>query len=276
LTGNGRSNQEEGEFFGYDWLQGSQLYLMDISWNLPMYGPISPDAPPMRITFREYWPSRQLLDTQFAEWTNAEGVVQVIKQPAYAIYDTASFLSTFERYFSSMQPAIEAWIFHRVRDDEIAMLTYREVMRVRSLKPNGPTNLLDLVMRIQCLSVVSQGYGTIATPNIPGVNEYDFGKMGRSTYEAYDRTSRDRPLTNAITHQMDVAALKYLKKLEGLCHKELKRQMFKAGTKPWYEVFLALYVLFWNMEYIHHGAKKYIMAKNGTVSSAPLCGITKY
>lgn len=266
IPGNGRSNQEEGEFFGYEWLQGSQLYMMEISWNLPMYGPISHNAPPMCITFREYYPNRQLLDTTVSMWTNDEGAVKVVEQPAYAIYDTASFISTFERYFSSMQPSIEAWIFHRVQDDEIALLTYREVVRVRSMKPNGPNNLLDLVMRIQCLSVVSQGYGTIVTQNIPGVREYDYRKMGRSTYEAYDRNSRDRPLTNAINHQMDVAALKYLKKLEGLCLKELKKQMFKSGTKPWYEVFLALYVLFWNMAYIHHGAKKYIVAKNGTVS----------
>lgn len=264
-TGNGRSNQEEGEFLAYDWIQGTQLYEMEIIWNLPGYGPISMGQP-LRVTFRQYHPQRPLLDTASSVWSNTEGEVKVVEQPPYAIYDTASLLPAFERYFTSLQPVIEGWIFDRIRHDEIATLTYNEVMRVRRLSPAGPRNLLDLVMRIQCLSIVSQGYGTVWSNNIPGIQEYDYGKMGRSSYEVYDRNSRDRPLPGAINHQMDVAALKYMKKLERLCVKELSQQMFKSKIKPWYELFLALYVLFWNMEYIHRGATKYIMSKNGTVS----------
>ncbi|KAF2689292.1 hypothetical protein K458DRAFT_290815 [Lentithecium fluviatile CBS 122367] len=261
---NGRSNQDEGEFFPYDWLQGHRLYTIEMIWNLPGYGPISNNASPMRVSIRRYYPNKQLLDTTMSTWTNCEGDVEIVDQPAYAIYDTALFVPAFERYFSTMQPAIERWIFDRVRTDEIALLTYHEVMRVRSKQPSGTRNLLDLALRVQGLSVVSQGYGSITTPNIPDIREYDYGKMGRSIYEAYDRNSRDRPLTNAMNHQLDVAALKYLKKLEKLLQKELSTKMFQSKIKPWYEVFLALYVIFWNMEYISRGAKKYIMAKNGT------------
>lgn len=260
---NGRSNQEEGEFLVYDWLPDCQLYDMEIMWNLPGYGPIS-NVQPMRITFRQYHPQRPYLDTATNVWSNTDGQIKVIEQPPYAVYDTASLIPLFERYFSQLQPALENWIFDRVRHDEVALLTYNEVMRVRAKQSSETKGLLDLVMRIQCLSVVSQGYGTVWTNNIPGIQEVDFGKMGRSSYEAYDRSSRDRPLPGAINHQMDVAALKYLKKLERLCVKELSAQMFKSKIKPWYELFLALYVLFWNMEYIHRGANRYIISKNGT------------
>lgn len=241
---------------------------MDIQWILPGYGPISSTAPLLRITYREYYPNKNMFDTTVSVWRNVEGSVEVVEQPAYAIYDTAKFMATFEQYFSGMQSDIEGWIFNRVRNDEIAWRTYHEVRRLRDQKPRGPNNLLDLAMRIQCLSVVSQGYGTIVTPNVPGVREYDFGKMGRSTYEAYDRRSRERPLTAAINHQMDVAALKYLRKLEKECAKQLNKQIFSMKTKPWYEIFLALYVLFWNLEYIHSGAERYMSAKSGTVSCA--------
>ena len=263
---NGREQQEEAEFLGYDWRPGSELWEMDILWNLPGYGRI-PNAQPMRIAFRPYSPRRGSLDTATSVWTTKEGDVRAIEQPAYAIYDTINLVSAFERYFSSLQPAIEAWIFDRIQHDEIATHTYQEVFRMRSVHGS---RALDLAMRLQCLSVVSQGYGTVWSNNIPGIQEYDYRHLGRSDYEAYDRNSRDRPLPGAITHQMDVAAVKYLRKLEKLFVKELASLIFKPKIKPWYELFLTFYVIFWNLEYINKGAKGYMKAKNGTVSSRVL------
>lgn len=208
-------------------------------------------------------------------WTNKEGEVKSVHQPAYAIYDTANLVPTFERYFSNLQPAIEEWIFSRIRQDEVAYHTYREVVRMRGVHGS---KALDLAMRLQCLSVVSQGYGSVWSNNIPGIREYDYTRLGRSDYEAYDRKSCDRPLPGAITHQMDVAAVKYLGKLEKQFVKEMTALIFKPRIKPWYELFLAFYVIFWNLEYIHHGAHDYIKSKNGTVSPAMVttdhkCGI---
>jgi hypothetical protein len=246
----------------YDWIHNSQLYEMEIMWNLPGYGQI-PNAQPMRVTFRPYSPRRGSLDVAASVWTNKDGELKSIEQPAYAVYDTANLVPAFERYFSSLQPAIEAWIFTRISQDEVASLTYTEVLRMRSV---SGSKALDLAMRLQCLSVVSQGYGSVWSNNIPGIREYDYRRLGSSDYEAYDRKAYDRPLPGAITHQMDVAAVKYLRKLEKAFVKELAALIFKPKIKPWYELFLAFYVVFWNLEYIHHGAHDYIKSKNGTVS----------
>lgn len=262
-TGNGREHQEEAEFLAYEWVHNSQLYKMELIWNLPGYGPI-PNAPPMCVTFRPYSPRRGSMDVAASVWTNKDGELKTIEQPAYAIYDTADLVPAFERYFSSLQPAIEAWIFTRISQDEVARLTYTEVLRMRSVHGS---KALDLAMRLQCLSVVSQGYGSVWNNNIPGIREYDYRRLGSSDYEAYDRKSYDRPLPGAITHQMDVAAVKYLRKLEKEFVKELAALIFKPKIKPWYELFLAFYVIFWNLEYIHHGANDYIKSKNGTVST---------
>ncbi|OWY44884.1 hypothetical protein AALT_g3749 [Alternaria alternata] len=258
---NGREHQEEAEFLGYDWIHNSQLYEMEIIWNLPGYGPI-PNAQPLRIAFRPYSPTRGSLDVATSVWSNRDGQVPSVEQPAYAIYDTANLVLAYERYFSSLQPAIEEWVFARIRQDEVAYHTYQEVVRMRRVTGS---KALDLAMRLQCLSVVSQGYGSVFSENIPGIREYDYRRLGRSDYEAYDRNSCDRPLPGAITHQMDVAAVKYLRKLEKLFVKELATLIFKPRIKPWYELFLAFYVIFWNLEYIHHGAQDYIKSKNGTL-----------
>jgi hypothetical protein len=263
MIGNGREHQEEAEFLAYDWVHNSQLYEMEIMWNLPGYGPI-PNAQPIRVAFRPYSPRRGSLDVAASVWTNKDGEVKTIEQPAYAIYDTANLVTAFESYFSSLQPAIEAWIFTRITQDEVAHLTYTEVLRMRT---THGSRALDLAMRLQCLSVVSQGYGSVWSPNIPGIREYDYRRLGSSDYEAYDRKTYDRPLPGAITHQMDVAAVKYLRKLEKEFVKELAALIFKPKIKPWYELFLAFYVIFWNLEYIHHGANDYIKSKNGTVSA---------
>lgn len=237
---------------------------MEFIWNLPGTGPIH--TRPMRITIGQYRPKRALLDAVTHEWSTTEGRVRQIQQPPYAVYDTETLVSEFEQYFLVLQPAVEQWIFESVQHDEIAFLTYQEVMRLRSLQPRDSHNLLDLCMKVQCLSIISQGYGTVWSNDIPGILEYDYSKMGRSSYAAYDRNSRDRPLPAAINQQMDVAALKLLKKLEGLCHKEISKRVFMPKIKPWYELYLALYVIFWNMEYIHRSAETYILSKNGTVS----------
>jgi hypothetical protein len=248
---------------GYEWLPNWDLLSMEIMWNLPGTGPIQ--VPPMRITIGQYRPKRPLLDAATNEWNTTQGRV-VVEQPPYAVYDTQSLIPLLERYIISLQPAVEQWIFTRVSHDEIALLTYQEVVRLRARLPPGPHNLLDLCMRIQCLSVVSQGYGTVWSNDVPGILEYDYSKLGRSQYEAYDRNSRDRPLPGAINQQVDVAALKLLKKLETACHKLVNNKIFKPKIKPWYELFLALYVIFWNLEYIHRSAETYILSKNGTVS----------
>ncbi|KAF1977848.1 hypothetical protein BU23DRAFT_577794 [Bimuria novae-zelandiae CBS 107.79] len=259
---NGRSNQEEGEFISYEWIQNWELISMDFVWNLPGTGPIH--IHPMRITIGQYRPQRPLLDATTNEWNTTEGRLITVEQPPYAVFDTQKLVPAFEGYFNTLQPAVEQWIFRRVSHDEIALLTYQEVMRMRSTRPPGSKNLLDLCMRIQCLSIVSQGYGTVWSNDVPGIQEYDFSKMGRSQYEAYDRNSRDRPLPPAISQQIDVAALKLLKKLEAACNKLCASKIFTPKIKPWYELYLALYVIFWNMEYIHRSAATYMLSKNGT------------
>lgn len=236
---------------------------MEIMWNLPGFGPIQ-GAQPIRVTFRPYSPRRGSLDVAASVWTNKDGELKSVEQPAYAIYDTANLVPAFERYFSSLQPAIETWIFDRISQDEVATLTYREVLRMRGTRHS---KALDLAMRMQCLSVVSQGYGSVWSNNIPGIREYDYRRLGSSDYEAYDRRRNDRPLPGAITHQMDVAAVKYLKKLEKAFVKELALLIFKPKIKPWYELFLAFYVIFWNLNYIRHGARDYMRSKNGTVGT---------
>jgi hypothetical protein len=263
IVGNGRWNQAEAEFLKYPWRNDCIQY-MDIIWNLPGFGPVAATQP-FRIKFREYEPEGSISDSTESQWLNTTGQLVKVEQPPYAVFDTAALQHEVEDYFTRNLPAVDQWIFGRNRHDEIALLTYREALRLRY--QGGPgSELLNLALQLQALSVVSQGYGSVWSTNIPGIKQYDFRAMGHSVYEAYDRNSCDRPLPIAINHQMDVAFVKYLKRLEEKCFKLLAKEIFKTGIRPWYELFLTLFVLFWNLEYIHSGAEGYIKSKYGTVS----------
>ncbi|ORY00359.1 hypothetical protein BCR34DRAFT_112691 [Clohesyomyces aquaticus] len=257
---NGRLNQSEASYLAFPW-KDDVTYEMDISWNLPGFGHMRSRAP-LRVEFREYVSDGQLanLDPTAQYWQNTAGQVNRISQPPYAIVETDRLAERVGEWFLANQPAIEAWILDRVKDDELSLLTYREVMR------NRPgSDLLKTALKLQCLSIVSQGYGSVWSSNIAGIKEYDYPKLGRSEYEAYDRPGPDRPLPAAIAHQIDVAVLNCLKKLEKQCAKQLMRFIFQSGRKDWYQLFLTFFVLLWNLEYIHGSAESYIMSKSGTM-----------
>jgi len=258
-TGNGRLGQREAEFVPYKFIDG--IVSIEFMWNLPGSGLI-PNSYPLSVNASRYFVKEH--DATASVWSTSNGQINSVEQPAYAVVDTARLILVLERYFLDGQIPIEQWLFQRIQHDDIASRTYEEVLRLRQ-KGKG-SDLLHLVMQIQCLSIVSQGYGTVHN-NIPGIREVDHRRLGSSKYEAYNRNSCDRPLPTGMSNQIDVALLKGLKKLEKACVKEISKQVFKPKIKPWYELFLAFFVLFYNLDYIHHGAEKYIMSKTGTVST---------
>ncbi|KAF2017331.1 hypothetical protein BU24DRAFT_346107 [Aaosphaeria arxii CBS 175.79] len=271
---NGRCNQVEADFLKYVWQEDDGIFSMEIIWCLPGTSDPIPMKEPLRIRCREFFlPEADSNSIKF-EWVNTDGQLINIKQPPYAIFDTAALQADVDAYFCSNLHSMEQWIFQRICRDELALLTYREAWRLRDNGLLG-NNILDLTLRLQCLSIMSQGYGTVCSSNIPGISEIDFKALGHSEYEAYDRDSRHRPLPAAINHQMDVAFVKILRRLEKECHKVLTQRVFKPKIKPWYELFLTFFVLYWNLEYIHQGADKYIRSKSGTSTQIHVSSVVK-
>ncbi|KAF2190760.1 hypothetical protein K469DRAFT_559243 [Zopfia rhizophila CBS 207.26] len=259
---NGRFSQSEAFFLSYSWKDRlNPPHDMEIMWHLP--GSRSKlITSPIPIKYREYHPEElKGLDPTSSHWQNTAGTVRRVVQPPYAVSDTSSLVANVERYILESQPAIEAWIFDHARGNDLKLLTYAEAVRVR----NEGNGLLRVALQMQCAAIVSQGYGTVWSPNIPGIRTYDYRQLGPCTYEAYNRDGPDRPLPQAIGHQMDVAILKYCGRLEKDLLKRLNETIFHKGIKPWYELYLTLFVMLSNLEYLHGGAERYIMSKRRTM-----------
>jgi hypothetical protein len=63
----------------------------------------------------------------------SEGDAHAVQESVDAIYDASNLASAFEQYTRNIQSTVEAWIFDRIQNDDIAILTYREVFRMRNL-----------------------------------------------------------------------------------------------------------------------------------------------
>ncbi|KAF2268144.1 hypothetical protein CC78DRAFT_530087 [Lojkania enalia] len=262
---NGRFNQDNAEFLrDYDWIQQPPaINRMDIRWTIPgiRSGSVEGVDIHLSIGYSEYRAEQANMDTTTSPHRSIAGNKMCITQPAYAIYDTGKFQEDLHRHIAQVLPHIEVYcVSTRVNHDPLAQLTFREVWRMQMTQNS---TLLNLTMQIMGISLLSQGYGTVTSDNVPRIKYYDYSTVGYSSYQAYNRPPGS-PLPIAINHQMDVAMLNRGKDLERLFRKLLKKIFHSSGNKPWYEIFLSLFVLFWNLDYVCTSAKEYVDAKCGT------------
>ncbi|KAH7116898.1 hypothetical protein B0J11DRAFT_552853 [Dendryphion nanum] len=258
---NGRCNQAEADFLKYVWQEAKPIHQMEILWFLPGKQQPIRMAQPLRLRYRPFHPDKNKPESTMSVWKNTEEAVITFEHAPYAVFDTTALQPDVESYFFGNLPSMERWIYSRIGRDEIALLTYREAFRLR-----GNGNTLNAALHLQCLSIMSQGYGVVYSPGIPGIETVDFTALGHADYEAYDRNGRDQILPAAMNHQMDVAFVKLLRRLEHDCHKLLHNKVFKPKIKPWYELHLTFFILCWNLGYISQGATKYLQSKRGIIT----------
>lgn len=146
---------------------------------------------------------------------------------------------------------------------DLSAMTLREAIRWN--KEHG-SEAIDLALRIRCASFCSQGWGSIVGSESLGIEAVDFNIKGACGYNAYDR-GLDTPLPLSIDHQFDVALLLTIKEHQVKVLKLLSKMIFppKGRKPPWYEIFLTIFVLISNLEYVHGGSLSFYLAQKHTV-----------
>ncbi|KAF2497452.1 hypothetical protein BU16DRAFT_314611 [Lophium mytilinum] len=267
---NGRFNQVNVTYKNYRWINVDDRCLkMDIQWNLPGSIPIRGSRIP--VHFRNYLedPSDDLNTTTY-HW-QVGGSPKKIKLPPYAIYDTGSLVNDVETFIADNQLEMESWIINRSHSDPLATITYEEAMRYRS---NPGSSMIAMALQMQCGAIMSQGFGSAMNGDIDDIDNVDYRQFGECGYSAYDR-NLDRPIPQAMGHQLDVAILKYINKVQKDLLKEIRRKIFQPGIKPWYELFLTFFILLSNLEYIHDGALGYLKSKRRTMLESQVSYVVK-
>lgn len=258
LAGNSRYRQRDVRHLEYLWLPPSPNQpptRVDVLWNVP--GLPKLDLPLMRVICQEF-----LLDDERSTkltWQTG-GHTRTVELAAFAAVDTDELRETVVPLLRGLQPTVEKSL-QVAGPDEIDHLTFKEVIR---FKQRNSGSMLDKALFIRTGSMASQGWGCLAGSETLGTNEIDFTQFGKSTYEKY-QNRQDCPIPQAMAHQFDVTILLILKDKQKEILKELMKKIFQKDPKPWYEIYLTVYVLLSNLEYIHGGAIKYMKSQLKTV-----------
>jgi hypothetical protein len=192
------------------------------------------DLPLLKIACKEFVPRTN--DTHYITW-NVDDVITIELRP-FAGDDTQSLKSEVRAFLNkSMTKALE-YILHDTTD-EIASSTLRETIRFNE-KSHSLT--IDLALRIRCTSFFSQGWGSITGAESVWIKTADFNEHGKSGYAAYDR-GLDKSLPLSIDHQLDVALLLTIKEYKQKLLQQLSKMIFSKAKRPWYEIFLTMFVL---------------------------------
>ncbi|KAH7008855.1 hypothetical protein EDB80DRAFT_514898, partial [Ilyonectria destructans] len=134
---------------------------------------------------------------------------------------------------------------------------------------------IDLALRIRCASFCSQGWGSITGQESLGTAAVDFNRLGKSGYAAYDRASTDQSHSLLTTSLM----LPFCSRLRSIKEKSwaiLSKLIFgKVKKKPWYDIFLTIFVLLSNLEYVHGGSLSFYLAQAKTRNGAPCYSLTQ-
>jgi hypothetical protein len=247
-------------FVDYLWAENSSpSKRIEIRWNLPGGRPV--DLPLMSMTCKKFVPSTN--DTHHITF-NVGSEIIAIEMPPYAGDDTRSIQAAVEEFLDQSAPAVLDYILADTTD-ELVSSTLCEAARFAR---EHHSRAIELALRIRCASFCSQGWGSITGSESLGIRTVDFNERGECGYAAYGR-GQDKPLPLSMDHQLDVALLLTIKKYQKELLGKLDKMTFGKAGKPWYEIFLTIFVLLSNLEYVHCGGLSFYHAQMKTVSLSP-------
>ncbi|KAK6503701.1 hypothetical protein TWF481_008705 [Arthrobotrys musiformis] len=251
---NGRFGQDKVAFLKYRWRDLDIPAIgMDLRWSLP--GKTRVNLPPLKVFAREYQPDPNDATTTYYWQVNGQEIL--LKTKAHACPDDDELLRDVQQFLDQSQVEVQRWVMEQ-QTDPLALLTYKEAIRYRD---RTGSNLIDLALRMQCGAILSQGWGTVVNGEMTDQETNALREAGICDYDKYNRF-QNRPVTQAMGHQLDVAILKNIMLDQEKLIKQLKDLLFgPVKEKPWYQIFLAYSVLLLNLEFIHHGARTYIISK---------------
>jgi hypothetical protein len=211
------------------------------------------------MTYKEFIPRSK--DTHYITW-NVGNQVIAVKLPPYAADKPTRLQEAVNSFLDEGIDGILSCIINTT-EFNLSAITLREAIRWN--KEHGSESF-DLALWIRCASFCSQGWGSLVGSESLGIEVVDFNAKGTTGYAAYDR-GFDIPLPLLIDHQFDVALLLTIKEYQDRVLKLLYKMIFRPERcrPPWYEIFLTIFVLVSNLEYVHGVSLSFYLAQKSTV-----------
>jgi len=218
-----------------------------LRWIIPRQGDL--ELPNIEVDSHEFKPG---FGDVISESWQTSGKVTTVELPPYAMYDTNELARRVEEYVVKTRPLVEKYMIDSITH-ELAALTFAEVARY--IKKHK-TRLLQLVFNICTTSILAAGWWSIVSDENLGINYVDGAESGYIG---------QWPVPPAMSHQINVVLLNMLNADQRAIITELKWRIFKPDPKPWYEIFLAYFVILCHLQYIHGEATGYLRSQELTV-----------
>ena len=239
------------EFLIYPWANAynepQQLYF---EWLLPE----CQQGIAIRLPVREYVADkvRVAQDTTTYRWSVA-GKERLVRVAPFACFDNDLVVSMVERLFQQSIVDIDNWLDNRYRNDEMSSRTFMEARRYSS---DFNSKLIQCALCLQRGTVLSQGRGSVFRKCL-SKQLYKLDDADDIIAYDTDDLGHVRPIPLALHHQIEVAILQKINGIQVSLCKEMERCFLRPKPKPWYEIFLAFFVLLQNLDWIYSGALRY-------------------
>lgn len=194
-------------------------------------------------------------DITVEQW-QVGGQVTTVELPPFACAEVNELAETILEMVESNRQVVEEQILQSTTDT-LARRTFEEAYRYAW---KYDSKMITLALRIRSTAVFSQGWGSIVGAETLDTQEIE---------NASDGYCGTRPLPPALYHQIDVVFLELMESDEQALLKELKKAIFwrTPKDKPWYEIFLAYFVILWHLGFVHGEAVGFMRCQKQTVSS---------
>ncbi|KAI9893442.1 MAG: hypothetical protein M1814_006739 [Vezdaea aestivalis] len=274
--GNARFGQIHVDHLKYNWDSSAPgTSNIELHWTIP--GASAPFSTPIRLAVRRFVPSLSETET-YTTWSIGSAPVS-LSLPPFAVASPNDLTNPMTALLKAAQPELEAHFLSNLFSP-ILQATFLEAQRNRS---TFESSSLRHAFQILSGSLLSQGWGALSGPDTLGISRPSPFHLAPSPqdirYEKYLALSlpSTRLIPEAIDHALDVSILRHLRALHKPLFKALRDRIFPTTTSTktptaspppsqpaWYEVFLTLFVLLSNLEYISASAAAYLASQRGT------------
>lgn len=225
---------------------------LSFNWILPD-GTISNENGPLELPVHKYFLDASSWNTTDHIWSENQEEM-IYRTGPYACNDHRLVVTTMLSTLQDSRETVMDWIRHEHRNDSITRITYEEAQRYKRL---NDSDLIDIALELQCGAVMSQGQGSISDGSAPPLLE-DTLPNNSNTRQLYGRrvSTQENPIPMALHHQIEVAILLilHIRRDEFLRTLDL---LLQTTSMPWYEMFLAFYIILYTLEWMTAEAIRY-------------------
>lgn len=194
----------------------------------------------------KFQPKRENLIEEYV----ANGIVHEVELPPWACRDTTVARKDIEQFMINCQSLFEDEI-RETPVDPILLLTWNEVQCYRA---TYGTQLLSRALQIYASAMLCSRYPASIVTDFFGVADQVH------TPHFFEKL----PLSPTLTWQIQTIVALAMMDIQTLILKDLKARIFsKDRFHPWYEVFLAIFVLLAVVEWVYQVQIRFLKAKQG-------------